>query len=84
MGIILLTVTKYTAFRTLQNFGPISKEVDYTIIAINDVFDYFNVRDKSIDINPGTEVKIIIRPSIQSSSDAFKALGQNSKHIWFG
>ena len=81
MGIIVLTVTKYIAFRTLQNFGPISKEVDSTVIAINDVFDYFNVRDKSIDINPGTEVKIIIRPSIQSSSDAFKALGQNSKHM---
>ena len=77
----MLAVTKNTAFRTLQNFGPISKEVDSTVIAINDIFDYFSVRDKSTDINPGTEVKIIIRPSIQSSSDAFKALGQNSKHI---
>jgi len=60
--------------RSLKNFDPISKEVNSAVLAINDVINYFNVRDKSMEIKPGNEVKIIIRPSIQISSSSFKAL----------
>ena len=77
--ILACAVSKFIAFRSFEN--PISKKVDSAVIAINDVINYFNVRDKSLEIKPGNEVKIIIRPSIQTSSDAFKALGRNSKHI---
>ena len=73
---------KTTGFRSLKSFDPISKEVNSAVLAINDVINYFNVRDKSMEIKPGNEVKIIIRPSIQSSSSSFKALGQKSKHIF--
>ena len=75
--ILACAVSKCIAFRPFEN--PISKRVDSAVIAINDVINYFSVRDKSMEIKPGNEVKIIIRPSIQNSSSSFKALGRNSK-----
>ena len=61
--------------RSLKSFDPLSKEVNSAVIAINDVINYFNVRDKSLEVKPGNEVKIIIRPSMQNSSASFAALG---------
>ena len=68
--------------RSLKSFDPLSKEVNSAVIAINDVINYFNVRDKSLEVKPGNEVKIIIRPSMQNSSVSFAALGRrDSKNI---
>ena len=68
-----------TGFRSLKNFDPISKEVNSAVLAINDVINYFNVRDKSLEVKPGNEVKIIIRPSVQTSTPSFATLGLNSE-----
>ena len=49
------------------------------VLAINDVINYFNVRDKSLEVKPGNEVKIIIRPSKQNSTTSFDGLGLDSE-----
>ena len=76
---------RYNAFalhcRSLKNFDPLSKEVNSAVIAINDVINYFNVRDKSLEVKPGNEVKIIIRPSMQNSTESFRTLGRDSKNM---
>ena len=75
----LITRTPSFCFRALKNFDPIAKEVNSAVLAINDVINYFNVRDKSLEVKPGNEVKIIIRPSIQTSTPSFATLGLDSE-----
>ena len=80
--IYFLTLNHLKAFcfcRALKNFDPIAKEVNSAVLAINDVINYFNVRDKSLEVKPGNEVKIIIRPSKQNSTTSFAGLGLDSE-----
>ena len=82
LGGSVLTLNHLKAFcfcRALKNFDPIAKEVNSAVLAINDVINYFNVRDKSLEVKPGNEVKIIIRPSKQNSTTSFAGLGLDSE-----